>query len=93
LAELALSSGDFAALARRVAGYAPEDGRMVVLLEGGYDLDALHASVGATLRALMGADGAGAGVAPQPPTSGGPGADSVRQAGEERARALGSLQG
>jgi len=98
LAELALSGGDFAALARDVAGYAPRDGRLVLFLEGGYDLDALRVSVAASLGALVGADAGGAdvggadvggaGVAPQPPTSGGPGAESVREAGELRHRAL-----
>ena len=38
LADLALSSGDFADLARTVAGYAPGRGRVVAYLEGGYDL-------------------------------------------------------
>jgi acetoin utilization deacetylase AcuC-like enzyme len=54
LADLALSSADFAALARTVAGYAPQPGRVVVHLEGGYDLGALRTSVAATLGALSG---------------------------------------
>ena len=86
LADLALSSGDFAELARTVAGYAPSPGRVVTFLEGGYDLDALRSSVAATLGAL--AD------APEPagseqPTSGGPGVEQVDRAVVERARALG----
>jgi acetoin utilization deacetylase AcuC-like enzyme len=88
LADLSLSSGDFADLARLVAGFARRDGRLVLFLEGGYDLDALRTSVGASLGALAGAGSGGAGVAPQPPTSGGPGAESVRKAAEVRRRVL-----
>ena len=86
LADLALSSGDFADLARTVAGYAPGRGRVVAYLEGGYDLGALRSSVAATLGAL--AD------APEPadrerPTAGGPGVELVDRAAVERERALG----
>jgi acetoin utilization deacetylase AcuC-like enzyme len=86
LADLALSSGDFADLARTVAGYAPRPGRVVAHLEGGYDLGALRSSVAATLGAL--AD------VPEPagsehPTSGGPGVKLVDGAAAERERALG----
>jgi len=72
LAELALSGGDFAGLARRAAGYAPAPGRLVLFLEGGYDLGALRRSVEASLGALLGGDGDR-----EPPTSGGPGAEDV----------------
>ncbi|HLX89263.1 MAG TPA: histone deacetylase [Acidimicrobiales bacterium] len=72
LAELALSAGDFGALARRVAGYAPAPGRLVVALEGGYHLDALRLSVGATLSAVL--HGA---YRPEPASTGGPGAAAV----------------
>jgi acetoin utilization deacetylase AcuC-like enzyme len=88
LAELALSSGDFADLATLVSAWAPQDGRVVMLLEGGYDLDALRTSVGSSLAALAGAVPTGAGVVPQPPTSDGPGAESVRNALEARRRVL-----
>jgi len=86
LAELALSSGDFADLARTVAGYAPHPGRVVAFLEGGYDLGALRDSVAATLGALA--------AVPEPagaehPTSGGPGTEWVAAAAEARRRALG----
>ena len=85
LADLALSSGDFADLARTVSGYAPRPGRLVLHLEGGYDLGALRSSVASTLGALTGApQEAGS----ERPTSGGPGAELVDRAGEERARAL-----
>jgi acetoin utilization deacetylase AcuC-like enzyme len=82
LAELALSAGDFAALARVVAGYAPRPGRLVVFLEGGYDLGAVRSSVSATFGALTGAD-----TGSEHPTSGGPGIEQVRASDRER-RAL-----
>ena len=56
LADLALSSGDFARLAAAVAALAPP-GRLLLHLEGGYDLGALRASVAATLGALLGVAG------------------------------------
>ncbi len=55
LAELGLSAGDFGRLARLVASLSPPD-RLLLHLEGGYDLRALRASVAATLGALLGAD-------------------------------------
>ena len=75
LADLALSAGDFAALTGIVADYAPEPGRLVLFLEGGYDLDALRSSVAASLGRLVGADPGG-----EAPTSGGPGSAQVRTA-------------
>ena len=63
LAELRLTSGDFAAFASFVAGIAPGDGRLAIFLEGGYDLDALQASVGATCRRRS------VGRSSEPPTS------------------------
>ena len=60
-------------LAERVAALAPMRGRVVVFLEGGYDLDALRDSTTATVRALL-----GVGTAPgESPTGGGPGATVV----------------
>src|SRR5437870_3704290 len=53
LTDLRLSAGDFADIARRVARFAPAPGRLVLFLEGGYDLDALTNSVGASLAALL----------------------------------------
>ncbi len=53
LTDLALSAGDYGALASRAVALAPP-GRVVVFLEGGYDLDALRASVAATLPPLLG---------------------------------------
>lgn len=72
LADLSLSSADFAAMARTVAAMAPRSGRTVLFLEGGYDLQALRDSVAATFGALL-----GAGPGPHAPTSGGPGMDVV----------------
>jgi acetoin utilization deacetylase AcuC-like enzyme len=54
LAELRLSTETYAEVASRLASVAGElcGGRTVWVLEGGYDLDALAASVGATLQSL-----------------------------------------
>jgi acetoin utilization deacetylase AcuC-like enzyme len=87
LANLALSSADFADLARTVSAYAPRPGRLVVFLEGGYDLEALRSSVSATLGALVGAAGMGS---PETSTSGGPGREFIRLAAATRERVLGS---
>ncbi len=54
LTGLALSSGDYAALAARCAALAPRRGRLVMFLEGGYDLTALQDCVAATLPVLLG---------------------------------------
>jgi acetoin utilization deacetylase AcuC-like enzyme len=85
LADLSLSAGDFAALSGIVAGYAPAPGRLVLFLEGGYDLDALRASVAATLGRLVGAD-----PHEESPTSGGPGTEHVDSAATRRRHALGT---
>ncbi len=53
LAGLELTAGDYADLALRAAELVPAQ-RMLVVLEGGYDLKALTWSVGATLAALVG---------------------------------------
>ncbi len=55
LAGLELSSADYADLAVRLQSLVPRQ-RTVVVLEGGYDFDALSASTGATLAALVGHD-------------------------------------
>ncbi len=86
LAELNLSNGDFAELARVVAGLAGRSGRLALFLEGGYDLEALRTSVRSTVGALMGDD-----ASSEPSTTGGPGADMVRHAGVERTAALDAL--
>ncbi|HEY6317898.1 MAG TPA: histone deacetylase, partial [Acidimicrobiia bacterium] len=68
LTGLALSSGDYAALAARAVALAPRPGRTIVFLEGGYDLAAVRDSVSATLPALLDTT-----VTPaEAPTGGGP---------------------
>jgi len=86
LADLALSAGDFADLASTVAGYAPAPGRLVLFLEGGYDLGALRSSVRACLGRLLGAPDTG-----EPPTSGGPGARDLTTLMDARLEALHGL--
>ena len=83
LGQLALSSGDFAELARVVSEFAPRPGRLALFLEGGYNPASLHSSVQATLGALLGVP-----VEVEAPTSGGPGLAQVQAAGSERRRAL-----
>ena len=83
LAGLAWSAGDYADLTTLVAGWAPAPGRLVAMLEGGYDLDALAGSVGATVASL-----AGGRYRPEAPSSGGPGADVVEALVEMRRRAV-----
>jgi acetoin utilization deacetylase AcuC-like enzyme len=87
LAQLALSSGDFADLARLVRELAPP-GRLALFLEGGYDSSALASSVEATLAALLDLRGHG-----EAPTSGGPGLAELAAAGAQRAHALEALRG
>jgi acetoin utilization deacetylase AcuC-like enzyme len=87
LSNLDLESGDFAELARVVAEFAPSPGRLALFLEGGYDLDALKASVAATLGALVGRPGEAA----QRTSSGGPGLAQLRAADETRRRAVDRL--
>lgn len=53
LADLALSDGDFALLVRDLTALVP-DGRSVLFLEGGYDLEALRRSVHAIVGELVG---------------------------------------
>jgi acetoin utilization deacetylase AcuC-like enzyme len=72
MAGLALTSGDFADIATRVKGYTPGPGRMALLLEGGYDLDALCLSVGASLAAVLDVE-----FRPEHASSGGPGDEAV----------------
>jgi acetoin utilization deacetylase AcuC-like enzyme len=71
ITELGLSAGDFSLLTTRALSLV-DRGRCLVMLEGGYDLDALTTCTAATLGALEQRD-----VVPEQPTSGGPGADHV----------------
>ena len=83
LGGLALSSGDFARLATEVAGYAPAPGRLVLFLEGGYDLAALRSSASAAIGVLLGAPATWA-----PETVNGPGREEVSAAHANRVRAV-----
>jgi acetoin utilization deacetylase AcuC-like enzyme len=74
LCDLGLSAGDYADLTGRLADLVPP-GRRLVVLEGGYDLDALAYSAGASVAALAGTD-----FRPEPSTSGGPGRHIVTAA-------------
>ena len=75
LGGLGFSAADFADFTRRVRAFAPDPRKVVLFLEGGYDLDAVRMSVGATISALT--EGT---FRPEISTSGGPGLDSVRAA-------------
>jgi acetoin utilization deacetylase AcuC-like enzyme len=55
IADLVLSSGDYAELAKRIRAFTPQPGRVALFLEGGYDLPAVRESVAATLGELLGA--------------------------------------
>ena len=83
LAELALSSGDFADLARTVSGFGAGPGRLALFLEGGYHLAALRSSVAATLGALLGSE-----VATEPATVSDVAHDVVQSIQSSRAAAL-----
>jgi acetoin utilization deacetylase AcuC-like enzyme len=72
LASWGLTSGDFADIAMRVGQFAPAPGRLVLVLEGGYDLEALGMSAGASLSAVLGHR-----YRPEPSTSGGPGFEAL----------------
>lgn len=53
LADLVLSSGDYAELAKTVRTFTPQPGRVALFLEGGYDLPAVRESVAAMLGELL----------------------------------------
>jgi len=67
LTGLGLTAGDFADITADLGQLVPP-GRQVVFLEGGYDLEGLAASAGATVAALCGER-----YRPEEPTSGGAG--------------------
>ncbi len=82
LADMALSSGDFARLATMVASYADAN-RLALFLEGGYNLEALRHSVAATFSPLLGADYEGEAV-----TNSEVGLSDIARAAFERSVAL-----
>ena len=79
MADLLLTSGDFALLSRCVSDFAPRPGRVVMFLEGGYDLRALRSSIRATLSAVLGHP-----YESEVPSSGGPGVEHVARLQEIR---------
>ncbi len=86
LGELALSTGDFALLARLVSSFAPRPGRLAVFLEGGYSARALRSSTAAVLGTLLDVE-----VDLEPSTSGGPGREAVTSAVRARSSAAADL--
>jgi acetoin utilization deacetylase AcuC-like enzyme len=68
ITELGLAAGDYGPLTQRVLSLVPA-GRRLVMLEGGYDLDALINSSATVLREMAGETG----TPFEPTTSGGPG--------------------
>jgi acetoin utilization deacetylase AcuC-like enzyme len=83
LANLQLTSGDYAEMARRAAGFAPIPGRLAMFLEGGYDLSALRSSVHATLSSVLGSKSETDEL-----SSGGPGLEQLTRIQRERRSAL-----
>jgi acetoin utilization deacetylase AcuC-like enzyme len=77
ITELGLSAGDYGPLTRRVLSYV-QVGRRLVMLEGGYDLDALGLGAATVIRELAGVDGA----ALETPTVDGPGNGAIARVRE-----------
>jgi acetoin utilization deacetylase AcuC-like enzyme len=71
LTGLGLTAGDFADLTARLVALVP-DGRRLLFLEGGYDLDGLRDSVAAAVSAAVGVD-----VRPEPASSGDTGTERL----------------
>jgi acetoin utilization deacetylase AcuC-like enzyme len=78
ITELGLLAGDYGPITARVLSLVPA-GRRLVMLEGGYDLDALANSAATVVRELAGASGAPI----EPTTSGGPGMEYVARIRDE----------
>jgi acetoin utilization deacetylase AcuC-like enzyme len=85
LADLLLTSSDYADLTRSLLGLVPDARGVIAFLEGGYDLDALAHSLGATAAALVGID-----IHPEPRSTGGPGHDAVAAARRAHLDAIGA---
>jgi acetoin utilization deacetylase AcuC-like enzyme len=78
---MGLAAGDYGPLTARVLALVPA-GRRLVMLEGGYDLDALTSCSAAVMRQLAGLTGSVGQAHRQAgdvegPTSAGPGSDAV----------------
>jgi acetoin utilization deacetylase AcuC-like enzyme len=71
ITDLALSSGDYALMTQRLLTVVPA-GRRLVVLEGGYDLEALTLCTAGVLAALTDQR-----LLPEPGTAGGPGSGAV----------------
>ncbi len=71
ITELGLTSGDYIAMTRRILEWVPP-GRRLVMLEGGYDLDALAWCSAGVIRTLAGDDAEPVDLT-EAETSGGPG--------------------
>ena len=87
MADLCLSDGDFAAMAAYVSRYVATPGRLAFFLEGGYHLDALRASVTATVASVLGVPHRG-----EPATNGGPGRSHLESVKDQRRAAFESWQ-
>lgn len=74
ITELGLSAGDYGPLIRRALSLVPA-GRRLLMLEGGYDLDALRHSSATVMRAMLEPERVDVPI--EPLTSGGPGSDVV----------------
>jgi acetoin utilization deacetylase AcuC-like enzyme len=74
ITELGLTAGDYVAITQRAISWVPP-GRRLVMLEGGYDLDALASCAAGVVGVL--ADRAAPSVAGEQATSGGPGRRDV----------------
>jgi acetoin utilization deacetylase AcuC-like enzyme len=72
LTEMGLAAGDYGPLTERALALVPA-GRRLVMLEGGYDLEALSNCSAAVMHQLVGQAGKGG----EPSTSAGPGANAV----------------
>jgi acetoin utilization deacetylase AcuC-like enzyme len=77
ITELGLTTGDYIAITQRVLEFAPA-GRRIVMLEGGYDLDALANCSAGVVGVLAGLDPQ-APLATERATSGGPGAAQLER--------------
>jgi acetoin utilization deacetylase AcuC-like enzyme len=72
LGDMGLTAGDFSDLAGRMLHITSEPGRLVMFLEGGYDLDAVRLSVAACASRLIGEP-----YRPEQASSGGSGASEL----------------
>ena len=81
LGGLGLSAGDYAAMVQRLMSFAPQ--RVVLFLEGGYNPEAVAASVGATAAAIVGAH-----YDTERQSNGGPGESVISAADEAHRRAV-----